>query len=142
VSELQDADLCGGVDEAEDVVEDIPVLRVVGAHLLPQLERLGETHGALLAFDLRICQCAASGTKICLDVQEVRQSPRRERLRHPRAAHRWCRYGVVSAGMAGSATVSARSVCFPAQALTWSFSTMAAAPSVPWASNVSMECSR
>jgi hypothetical protein len=34
--------LCGGVDEAEDVVEDVPVLT-----LLLELERLGEGHGLL-----------------------------------------------------------------------------------------------
>lgn len=38
--------LRGGVDEAEDVVEDIPVLGAIGKFLL-QLENLGEGHGLL-----------------------------------------------------------------------------------------------
>jgi hypothetical protein len=39
--------LCGGVDEAEDVVEDVPALA-----LLPELEGLSERHGLVRALDL------------------------------------------------------------------------------------------
>lgn len=47
-------DLCGGVDEAEDVVENIPVVAIP-----PELESLGEGHGLFGTLDLMSCQLYA-----------------------------------------------------------------------------------
>ena len=45
--------LSGGVDEAEDVVEDVPAFRAVG-DLLAELKALGEIHGPVLFVDLGV----------------------------------------------------------------------------------------
>jgi hypothetical protein len=56
--------LCSRVDEAEDVVEDIPVFRVAGANLFLELEGLSEGHGLLRTLNLILCEFQGRLTRL------------------------------------------------------------------------------